>query len=164
MVPSRRSRAERLSRSSGLSAQRACLSTKKDRGRLNITGTVFAARPLSNLANPIRSGEVPIATQLDAVLRSEMWVFNRDFVGQVARAGPGHIYPDPEQFTVENPLGRFTGVTGTVRMSAISGRAPTHLPRSDRGSLHGYRCSPNQEARRPSDRLQAVRTSSSTNG
>ncbi|HZE65434.1 MAG TPA: CoA transferase [Sporichthyaceae bacterium] len=47
-------------------------------------------------------------------------IFDKAYAAEVAGHGE-HIYPDPELFTSDGPLGRYQGVTEQVRMSATPG-------------------------------------------
>ncbi|CAM3858635.1 CoA transferase [Tsukamurella strandjordii] len=83
--------------------------------------TAGAVAALLRRATEGGSYRVRVSLSRCALWLPEMGVFDRDFARSVAGSGPGHIYPDPEQFTVETPLGTYTGVSETVRMSATPG-------------------------------------------
>ncbi|MDM0091671.1 MULTISPECIES: CoA transferase [unclassified Variovorax] len=51
----------------------------------------------------------------------EMGIFDRAFAKAVAGSGEGHLYPDPEPFTVDTPMGTYTGVSEMVEMSRTPG-------------------------------------------
>lgn len=89
-----------------------------------VVGWLAAAGAVAALIRRATEGgsyRVRVSLSRCALWLPEMAVFDRDFAHSIAGSGPGHVYPDPEQFTVETPLGTYTGVSETVRMSATPG-------------------------------------------
>jgi crotonobetainyl-CoA:carnitine CoA-transferase CaiB-like acyl-CoA transferase len=61
-----------------------------------------------------------------------MGIFDKAFAHRVAGSSEEHRYVDPEQFTVETPMGTYTGVTEMVAMSKTPGSY--RFPREPRGA------------------------------
>ena len=47
------------------------------------------------------------------------WVYR--YVSAAAGSTDEHLYPDPDGFTVDMPMGRYTGVTEMIEMSKTPG-------------------------------------------
>jgi crotonobetainyl-CoA:carnitine CoA-transferase CaiB-like acyl-CoA transferase len=72
-----------------------------------------------------------------SICRTTLWlismgIFDKAFARRVAGSTDEHFYVEPEQFTVETPMGTYTGVSEMVEMS----RTPGHyrFPREPRGA------------------------------
>lgn len=87
-------------------------------GWLAATGAMAALYRRSKEGGSYR---VKVSLGRVALWLPEMGVFDRDFARLMAGSKDGHIYPDPEQFTVSTPLGQYTGVTEMVGMSKTPG-------------------------------------------
>jgi hypothetical protein len=61
-----------------------------------------------------------------------MGIFDKAFAHRVAGSSEAHRYVEPEQFTVETPMGTYTGVTEMVEMSKTPGSY--RFPREPRGA------------------------------
>jgi hypothetical protein len=51
----------------------------------------------------------------------ELGIFDRDYAIKTAASSDEHLYPDPDGFVVDTPMGRCTGVREMIEMSKTSG-------------------------------------------
>jgi crotonobetainyl-CoA:carnitine CoA-transferase CaiB-like acyl-CoA transferase len=52
---------------------------------------------------------------------AELGIFDRDYALKTAGSTDEHLYPDPDGFVVDTPMGRYTGVKEMVEMSKTPG-------------------------------------------
>ena len=72
-----------------------------------------------------------------SLCRTTLWlmsmgVFDKAYARATAGSSDEHRYVEPDQFTVETPMGTFTGVTEMVEMSKTPGSY--RFPREPRGA------------------------------
>jgi crotonobetainyl-CoA:carnitine CoA-transferase CaiB-like acyl-CoA transferase len=72
-----------------------------------------------------------------SLCRTTLWlismgIFDKAYAQATAGSSDEHVYVEPEQFTVETPMGTFTGVTEMVEMSKTPGHY--RFPREPRGA------------------------------
>ena len=48
-------------------------------------------------------------------------IFDRDYANKTAGSTDEHVYPDPDGFVADTPMGRYNGVTEMVEMSRTPG-------------------------------------------
>jgi hypothetical protein len=48
-------------------------------------------------------------------------IFDRDYAIKTAGSNDEHLYPDPDGFVVDTPMGRYTGVREMIEMSKTPG-------------------------------------------
>lgn len=94
--------------------------------------TIGALQALKRRA--IEGGSYKVTVSL---CRTTLWlislgIFDKAFAKATAGSSDEHRYVEPEQFTVETPMGTYTGVTEMVEMSKTPGSY--RFPREPRGS------------------------------
>ncbi len=72
-----------------------------------------------------------------SICRTTLWliamgVFDKAYAQATAGSGDPHLYVEPEQFSVETPMGLYTGVSEMVEMSSTPGCY--RFPREPRGA------------------------------
>lgn len=87
-------------------------------GWLAEAGTLAALR-----RRAVEGGSYKVTVSLG---RTVLWllslgIFDKAYAHETAGSDEAHTYPDPEQFTADTPVGRYTGVTEMVDMSATPG-------------------------------------------
>lgn len=61
-----------------------------------------------------------------SLVRTSLWlpelgIFDRDYVDRTAGSNDEHLYPDPDTFTADTPMGHYKGVTEMIEMSKTPG-------------------------------------------
>jgi crotonobetainyl-CoA:carnitine CoA-transferase CaiB-like acyl-CoA transferase len=56
-----------------------------------------------------------------ALWLAELGIFDRDYAIKTAGSNDEHLYPDPDGFVVDTPMGRYTGVKEMIEMSKTPG-------------------------------------------
>jgi crotonobetainyl-CoA:carnitine CoA-transferase CaiB-like acyl-CoA transferase len=51
----------------------------------------------------------------------ELGIFDRNYATKTAGSNDEHLYPNPDGFVVDTPMGRYTGVTEMIEMSKTPG-------------------------------------------
>jgi crotonobetainyl-CoA:carnitine CoA-transferase CaiB-like acyl-CoA transferase len=67
------------------------------------------------------SYRVRVSLVRTALWLAELGIFDRDYVNKTAGSTDEHLYPDPDGFVVDTPMGRYTGVKEMVEMSRTPG-------------------------------------------
>ena len=67
------------------------------------------------------SYRVRVSLVRTALWLPELGIFNRDYAIKTAGSNDEHVYPDPDGFVVDTPMGHYTGVTEMVEMSKTPG-------------------------------------------
>jgi hypothetical protein len=57
----------------------------------------------------------------DPITPAELGIFDRDYATKTAGSNVEHLYPDPDTFVVDTPMGRYSGVTEMIKMSKTPG-------------------------------------------
>jgi len=52
-----------------------------------------------------------------ALWLAELGIFDRDYANKTAGSSDEHLYPDPDSFVVDTPMGRYSGVKEMIEMS-----------------------------------------------
>jgi crotonobetainyl-CoA:carnitine CoA-transferase CaiB-like acyl-CoA transferase len=67
------------------------------------------------------SYRVRVSLVRTALWLPELGIFDRDYAKRTAGSNDEHLYPDPDGFVVDTPMGRYTGVKEMVEMSKTPG-------------------------------------------
>ncbi|MGO9032564.1 CoA transferase [Mycobacterium sp.] len=67
------------------------------------------------------SYRVRVSLVRTALWLAELGIFDRDYVKKTAGSNDEHLYPDPDGFVVDTPMGRYTGIKEMVEMSKTPG-------------------------------------------
>jgi hypothetical protein len=67
------------------------------------------------------SYRVRVSLVRTALWLPELGIFGRDYAKKTAGSDDEHLYPDPDGFIVDTPMGRYTGVEEMVEMSSTPG-------------------------------------------
>ena len=67
------------------------------------------------------SYRVRVSLVRTALWLAELGIFDRDYVTKTAGSNDEHLYPDPDGFTVDTPMGHYTGVNEMIEMSKTPG-------------------------------------------
>ena len=95
-------------------------------------GTIGALQALKRRAVEGGSYEVTVSLCRTTLWLISMGVFDKGYAQATADSADEHRYVDPDQFTVETPMGIYTGVTEMVDMSKTPGSY--RFPREPRGA------------------------------
>ncbi len=87
-------------------------------GWLATAGTLAALR---RRAKEGGSYKVTVTLARTALWLMELGIFDRDYAKAIAGSSDEHIYPDPDQFSVQTPMGLYVGVKEMVEMSKTPG-------------------------------------------
>jgi crotonobetainyl-CoA:carnitine CoA-transferase CaiB-like acyl-CoA transferase len=67
------------------------------------------------------SYRVRVSLVRTALWLPELGIFDRDYAIKTAGSNDEHLYPDPDGFVVDTPMGRYTGVKEMIEMSKTPG-------------------------------------------
>jgi len=67
------------------------------------------------------SYRVVVSLSRTALWLPELGIFDRDYAIKTAGSSDEHLYPDPDGFVVDTPMGRYTGVKEMIEMSKTPG-------------------------------------------
>jgi hypothetical protein len=67
------------------------------------------------------SYRVRVSLVRTALWLAELGIFDRDYAVKTAGSNDEHLYPDPDGFVVDTPMGRYTGVREMIEMSKTPG-------------------------------------------
>ena len=76
-----------------------------------------------------RSYRVRVSLVRTALWLAELGIFDRDYTINTAGSNDEHLYPDPDGFAVDTPMGRYTGVKEMIEMSKTPGEYKYPLTR-----------------------------------
>ena len=83
-------------------------------GWLATCGTLSA---LLRRAKEGGSHRVRVSLVRTALWLPELGIFDRDYATKAAGSSDEHLYPDPDTFTADTPMGHYKGVTEMIEMS-----------------------------------------------
>jgi hypothetical protein len=67
------------------------------------------------------SYRVVVSLSRTALWLPELGIFDRDYANKMAGSSYEHVYPDPDTFVVDTPMGRYSGVREMIEMSKTPG-------------------------------------------
>ena len=89
-----------------------------------IAGWLATCGILSALLRRAKEGgsyRVVVSLSRTALWLPELGIFDRDYANKTAGSSDEHVYPDPDGFVVDTPMGRYTGVKEMIEMSKTPG-------------------------------------------
>lgn len=89
-----------------------------------VVGWLAAAGTLAALRRRAKEGgsyKVNVSIARTTLWLMELGIFDRRYANNVPESSDEHHYPDPEQFSVQTPMGLYTGVKEMVEMSKTPG-------------------------------------------
>ena len=89
-----------------------------------VAGWLATCGVLSALLRRAKEGgsyRVVVSLSRTALWLPELGIFDRDYATKTAGSNDEHLYPDPDTFVVDTPMGRYSGVTEMVEMSKTPG-------------------------------------------
>ena len=89
-----------------------------------VAGWLATCGVLSALLRRAKEGgsyRVVVSLSRTALWLAELGIFDRDYATKTAGSSDEHLYPDPDGFVVDTPMGRYTGVTEMIEMSKTPG-------------------------------------------
>jgi hypothetical protein len=89
-----------------------------------VAGWLATCGILSALLRRAKEGgsyRVVVSLSRTALWLPELGIFDRDYANKTAGSSDEHVYPDPDGFVVDTPMGRYTGVKEMIEMSKTPG-------------------------------------------
>jgi crotonobetainyl-CoA:carnitine CoA-transferase CaiB-like acyl-CoA transferase len=89
-----------------------------------VAGWLATCGVLSALLRRAKEGgsyRVVVSLSRTALWLAELGIFDRDYVKKTAGSNDKHLYPDPDTFVVDTPMGRYKGVKEMIEMSKTPG-------------------------------------------